>query len=57
MKKSMILLAVTPLFFLSCACKPQIKYVYIKSKCPKLQTYDYNYTKKPKLELHYKIIK
>lgn len=45
------------LFLSGCACKEteKIKYVFVKSKCPALQTYEYNITKTKPITLHIKV--
>ena len=56
MKKILLLSVIlTSLFLNGCACKEKIKYVYLKTNCPKLQTYDYNITKTKPLTLHIKV--
>jgi len=36
-------------------CNEKIKYVYIKTQCPKLQTFDVNVSKNNHFRLHYKV--
>jgi len=41
-----------------CTCKPEVKYVYVKEKCPTLQTVDLkelNLSNKKPLQLHIKV--
>jgi len=45
-------------FLIGCSHKPEIKYVYIKTKCPKLQTIninELNLSKDKPLKLHIKV--
>jgi len=56
MKKTLLLSVIlTSLFLNGCACKEKIKYVYLKTNCPKLQSYDYNITKTKPIILHIKV--
>jgi hypothetical protein len=52
-KKSMVVLALTLLVFNGCGKK--IKYVYIKTPCPKLQTYEVNTTPEEHFKIHYTV--
>jgi hypothetical protein len=36
-------------------CSERVKYVYIKSPCPKLQTYDLNLTPDKHFTIHYTV--
>jgi hypothetical protein len=47
------LTALTLLLFNGCSEK--VKYVYIKSPCPKLQTYELNLTPEKHFTIHYTI--
>ena len=55
----MLLLGSTALLFEGCSSKPKVivKTVYIKSKCPKLQTLEVNVTKIEPLKLDYEVIR
>jgi len=48
----MMVLAITALIFSGCATKT--KYVYVKTPCPKLQTFELNQTV-PHFHLDYKV--
>jgi TRAP-type mannitol/chloroaromatic compound transport system permease small subunit len=52
-KKSMIVLALILLIFNGCGEK--IKYVYIKTPCPKLQTYEVNTTPQKHFKINYTV--
>jgi len=49
-----LLLVSTLLFFNGCSCKP--KYIYIKQKCPRLETFELNQTDVNTTLPKYKII-
>ena len=55
----MLLLGTTALLFSGCSSEPKVvvKTVYIKSKCPKLQTLEVNATKIEPMRLDYEVIK
>ena len=36
-------------------CAERVKYVYIKTPCPKLQTYEFNLTPEKHFTIHYTI--
>ena len=36
-------------------CAERVKYVYIKTPCPKLQTYEFNLSKPEHFTIHYTI--
>ena len=52
-----ILLALILLSFISgCSiCKPEVKYIYLKQKCPKLQTVDINKTELEPIKLDVRV--
>jgi TRAP-type mannitol/chloroaromatic compound transport system permease small subunit len=52
-KKSMIVLALILLVFSGCGEK--IKYIYIKTPCPKLQTYEVNTTPQKHFKINYTV--
>ena len=54
-----LLLGSTALIFSGCSSEPKVvvKTVYIKSKCPKLQTLEVNTTKIVPLKLDYEVMK
>lgn len=54
-----LVLVSTTLLFSGCSSEPRVvvKTVYIKSKCPKLQTLEINATKLEPIRLDYKVIK
>ena len=51
---SILMLALILLIFSGCG--ERIKYVYIKPKCPKLQTFEVNTSKNKHFTIHYKVI-
>jgi hypothetical protein len=54
MKAKLILLSVITLFLFS-GCSEKVKYIYIKTPCPQLQTYEVNVTKDKHFSIHYNI--
>ena len=54
-----LLLGSTALLFSGCSSEPKVvvKTVYIKSKCPKLQTLEINATKLEPMRLNYEVVK
>jgi len=52
MKKKLIFLSVLTLFLFS-GCGEKIKYVYVKTQCPKLQTFEVNTSKDRHFTIHY----
>jgi len=54
MKKKLIFLLVLTLFLFS-GCSEKVKYVYIKTPCPKLQTFEVNTSKDKQFTIHYKV--
>jgi len=55
MKKGILILvsALTLLTFSGCGEK--VKYVYVKTECPKLQTFEVNTSKNKHFTIHYKV--
>jgi len=57
--KKVIFVILTGIFFTGCwFCQPEIKYVYIKQKCPTLQKIDINdlnLSEDKKIKLHIKV--
>ena len=54
MKAKLILLSVITLFLFS-GCSEKVKYIYIKTPCPQLQTYEVNTTKDKHFTIHYNV--
>jgi len=54
MKKKLIFLSALTLFLFS-GCNEKVKYVYIKTPCPKLQTFEVNTSKDRHFTIHYKV--
>jgi len=54
MKKKLIFLSALILFLFS-GCGEKVKYVYIKTPCPKLQTFEVNTSQDKHFTIHYKV--
>jgi len=54
MKKTLIFLSVLILWIFS-GCGEKIKYVYVKTSCPKLQTFEVNTSKDKHFTIHYTV--
>ena len=54
-KITSLIMVITLLLFLNGCCDKQVKYVYVKNKCPTLETVDINKTEKEPFDLHVKV--
>ena len=53
-KAILIFLSVATLLIFN-GCGEKIRYVYVKTKCPKLQTFEVNTSKTKHFTIHYKV--
>jgi len=54
--KTMILILMSALTLLTFSgCGEKIRYVYVKTQCPKLQTFEVNTSKTKHFTIHYKV--
>ena len=55
MKRGMLILASVLTLLIFSGCGEKVKYVYIKTKCPKLQVFEVNTSKDKHFTIHYKV--
>ena len=55
MKKGILILMSALTLMTFSGCGEKIKYVYIKTECPKLQTFEVNTSKDKHFTIHYKV--
>ena len=55
MKKRMLILASVLILWSFSGCGEKVRYVYIKTECPKLQTFEVNTSKDKHFTIHYKV--
>ena len=55
MKKGMLILASVLILWSFSGCGEKVRYVYIKTECPKLQTFEVNTSKDKHFTIHYKV--
>ena len=55
LKQALLILPLVLTVFLFEGCGSKIKYVYIKTQCPKLETFEVNTSKNKHFTIHYKV--
>jgi len=55
LKQTVLILLLALTVFLFEGCAPKIKYIYVKTKCPKLETFEVNTSKNKHYTIHYTI--
>jgi len=55
MKRGILILVSALTLLIFSGCGEKVKYIYVKTQCPKLQTYEVNISKNKHFKLHYKV--
>ena len=55
MKRGILIFLSALIFITFSGCGEKVKYVYVKTECPKLQTFEVNTSKDKHFTIHYKV--